>query len=187
MSTESAGIAVILGSVRNERFGKQVTTWVHKQLAEAGHQVDLIDLAELTFPSNMDPHPDVASFTERIDRVDAVLVVTPEYNHSVPGPLKVAIDAVRNEWQAKPIGFVSYGGMSGGLRAVEALRLIFAELHAVTVRDTVSLHNPWGPAADPTVSYPGQAESEALRTMMQQLLWWANALRAAKLKEPYPT
>lgn len=80
---------------------------------------------------------------KRIAAADAVLIVTPEYNHSFPGPLKTSIDSLRDEWKAKPVGFVSYGGIGGGLRAVEALRLVFAELHAVTVRDTVSFHNPW--------------------------------------------
>ncbi|MQY26042.1 NADPH-dependent FMN reductase [Nocardia aurantia] len=134
----------------------------------------------------MDGHPDVAAFAERIGHADAVIVITPEYNHSFPGPLKTAIDAVRDQWRGKAVGFVSYGGMSGGLRAVEALRVVFAELHTVTVRDTVSLHNPWGPAADPEAEYPDHAAGRALHTMTRQLLWWASALRVARRGEPYP-
>lgn len=84
-----------------------------------------------------------------------------------------AIDALREQWRAKPVAFVSYGGMAGGLRAVEALRPVFAELHAVTIRDTVSLHNPWAPADDPNIDYPDNASARALMQMMRQLLWWA--------------
>jgi NAD(P)H-dependent FMN reductase len=186
MSSEDLRVAVIVGSVRNGRFGGHVGTWVHKRLVAAGIDTDVIDLADLTFPSTMDAHPDVASFAERVHRADAVVVITPEYNHSYPGPLKTAIDTLHDQWRAKAVGFVSYGGMAGGLRAVEALRPVFAELHAVTIRDTVSLHNPWGPAADPAVDYPDDAAGAALDTMMRQLLWWAHALRAALRQQPYP-
>jgi NAD(P)H-dependent FMN reductase len=187
MGSTELRVTTIIGSVRQGRFGVHVGAWVHKQLVEAGTVADVVDLAELTFPHTMGGHPDVTSFTDRIGRADAFVVVVPEYNHSYPGPLKTAIDTVRDEWRAKPVGFVSYGGMSGGLRAVEALRLVFAELHAVTIRDTVSLHNPWGPAADPAVEYPDRAAAEALHAMARQLLWWADALRTARHRETYPT
>ncbi|HWE90453.1 MAG TPA: NAD(P)H-dependent oxidoreductase [Pseudonocardiaceae bacterium] len=187
-------IAVIIGSVREGRFGVGIGAWVHKSLLDADIDgnidrhidADLIDLAELTVPHTMAGHPDLASFANRINAADAVIVITPEYNHSFPGPLKTAIDALREPWQAKPVGFVCYGGLAGGLRAVEALRLVFAELHAMTVRDTVSLHNPWGPASDPAVDFPDSAATDALHRMVRQLLWWAGALRAAKSREPYP-
>jgi NAD(P)H-dependent FMN reductase len=179
-------VAVIIGSVRQGRFGPLVGTWVGKCLQDTGVDTEIVDLAELSFPNDMAPHPNVTSFTESIGRADAVVVVTAEYNHSFSGPLKTAIDTVRGEWQTKPVAFVSYGGMAGGLRAVEALRLVFAELHAVTVRDTVSLHNPWGPAGDPDVEYPDASSAEALRKMTAQLLWWADALRTARERTPYP-
>ncbi len=77
-----------------------------------------------------------------LSEADAFIVVTPEYNHSFTASLKFVLDLVYEPWQGKPVAFVSYGGISGGLRAVEQLRLVFAELHAVTVRDTVSFANP---------------------------------------------
>lgn len=88
--------------------------------------LDVIDLADTRVPS--------AELADRIGAADAFVVVTPEYNHSYPGPLH-AIDSVGEQWRAKPVGFVSYGGVSGGLRAVEPLRVVFAELHAVTIRE----------------------------------------------------
>jgi len=179
-------LAVIIGSVRGGRFGPRVGARVQKCLAESAINADIIDLADLTFPPTMGEHLDVASFATRISRADAILVVAPEYNHSYLGPLKTAIDALREQWQAKPVAFVSYGGMAGGLRAVEALRAVFAELHAVTIRNTVSLHNPWAPAADPDIDYPDTAATQALAQMMRQLLWWADALRAARQHVPYP-
>jgi len=179
-------VAVIIGSVREGRFGPQVGAWVRKSLADEGVDTEVVDLADLSIPHTMAAHPDALTFAESIGRADAVVVITPEYNHSYPGPLKTAIDTVRTEWQAKPVAFVSYGGMSGGLRAVEALRLVFAELHAVTVRESVSLHNPWGPAQDPNADYPDSAAATALSKMLVQLLWWADVLKTARDGKPYP-
>jgi len=182
----SLRVVVLVGSVRAGRFGVRIGDWVHKHLAGAAVDADLVDLAELSFPHDMTSSPDVTSFAARIGRADAVIVVTPEYNHSYPGPLKTAIDALREEWRAKPVAFVSYGGLSGGLRAVEALRPVFAELHAMTIRETVSLHNPWGPADDPEVDFPDAACEESLGRLLRVLLWWAEATRRARQRAPYP-
>ena len=108
--------------------------------------MDVIDLAEARLPDVLSNQPaaSVTATSQRLAAADAFVVVTPEYNHSFPASLKNAIDWHFKEWQAKPVGFVSYGGMSGGLRAVEHLRQVFVELHAVTVRDAVSFHGVWG-------------------------------------------
>lgn len=176
-TTTARRVAVIMGSVRDGRFGPFVGAWVARRLAGWGVDADTIDLAE---------RPDAASFGASVEAADAIIVITPEYNHSYPGPLKTAIDLLHEQWRAKPVAFVSYGGLAGGLRAVEALRPVFAELHAVTIRETVSLHNPWGPAADPAVDYPDEAADDALRRLYQQLLWWADALHHARRRTPYP-
>lgn len=179
-------IVLINGSVREGRFGTWVGAWVQKNLVEVVTELDVVSLSDLTLPHDMTAHPDIDAFGATIGSADAVVVITPEYNHSFPGPLKTAIDALREQWWAKPVAFVSYGGMAGGLRAVEALRLVFAELHAVTVRECVSLHNPWGPAGDPEVEYPGPQATAALHVMLRQLSWWAHALREARQRSPYP-
>jgi NAD(P)H-dependent FMN reductase len=86
-------------------------------------------------------------------------------------------------WNAKPVAFVSYGGTSGGIRAVEQLRQVFAELHAVTVRDGVAF-------AGSRVDVDGTAEdaaaaATAAKIMLDELLWWALALREARILRPY--
>ncbi|WP_343238498.1 NAD(P)H-dependent oxidoreductase [Streptomyces sp. SID13031] len=98
-------------------------------------KLDLIDL---------DRTP-LADLPARIDEADAFVIVCPEYNHGYPGDLKTAIDAVRRPWYAKPVSFIVYGGRSGGLRAAEQLRQVFGELHAVTIRETLSFHQPTDP------------------------------------------
>src|SRR5215475_9237501 len=121
----------------------------------------------------------------RIGACDAFLVVTPEYNHGYPAPLKALIDSVGAEWQAKPVAFVSYGGVSGGLRAVEQLRQVFAELHAVTVRDAVSFAGAWEQFdANGALRSPERAE-RSMEAMLRRLRWWAAALANARRAVPY--
>ncbi|MEV5703520.1 NAD(P)H-dependent oxidoreductase [Actinoallomurus sp. NPDC052274] len=194
-TTERFRVAVIVGSVREGRFGTTVADWfAGRARRRTDVDVDVIDLAEvglpLVFPAfGAAPAPETAralqTVTPRLAAADAFVVVTPEYNHSFPASLKNLIDWHNAEWHAKPVGFVSYGGLSGGLRAVEHLRPVFAELHAVTVRDTVSFHGAWerfdaeGRPVDP------DGCGAAAETLLDQLLWWAHALRDARAVRPY--
>jgi NAD(P)H-dependent FMN reductase len=191
-------LAIVVGSVRESRFGPVVAAWVAEQAAaHGGFGVDVIDLADYDIPLALpaaspkyagDDYPrpaGLAGLTARLDAADAFVIVTPEYNHSFPASLKNLIDWHYTQWQAKPIGFVSYGGLSGGLRAVEQLRQVFAELHAITVRDSVSLHGPWsGLGEDGRPLDPAVLESAA-KNMVDQLLWWGRALRTARAEHPY--
>ncbi|GAA2817634.1 NAD(P)H-dependent oxidoreductase [Saccharopolyspora taberi] len=182
-------LAVIIGSNREGRFGPTVASWFAEQARQFdGLDVDVVDLAGIPLPTAIDfgaePGPHVTALGERLAAADAFVVVTPEYNHSFPAPLKNAIDLYRAEWQAKPVGFVSYGGMGGGLRAVEQLRLVFAELHATTVRDTVSFHNAWDRFDESGVPVD-EGCNAAAKGMLNQLTWWARALRGARAAEPY--
>lgn len=167
-------VAAVLGSNREGRFGPVIARWFLDRAA--GHpdiDIELIDVAGARSPS------------ERLARADAFVVLTPEYNHSYPAPLKDLVDAHFTEWQAKPVGFVSYGGISGGLRAVEHLRQVFAELHAVSVRDTVSFHNAGALFDDHGRLGDAAAADAAAKTMLDQLVWWGRALREARILRPY--
>ncbi|MCQ4085037.1 NAD(P)H-dependent oxidoreductase [Streptomyces sp. RB6PN25] len=188
-------IAAMTASVREGRFGPTVTRWFVDHAREsAGLDVDVIDLEDFPLPLKQpdfgkDPSPQSArllnGLSPRLAAADAFVVVTPEYNHSFPASLKNVIDWHNQEWHAKPVGFISYGGISGGLRAVEHLRLVFAELHAVTIRDTVSFHVAWeqfDPEGRPTSP---EGCNAAAKTMLDQLLWWARALREARTAHPY--
>ncbi|GAA1896215.1 NAD(P)H-dependent oxidoreductase [Streptomyces sodiiphilus] len=185
------GIAVITGSTREGRFGPRVAGWLLEEAARhGGMRTDPVDLAEAGLPAHLPGYgtpelPAVRELGERLEAADGFVVVTPEYNHSFPGSLKNAIDLYREQWRAKPVAFVSYGGMSGGLRAVEQLRLVFAELHAVTVRDCVSLHNSWAQFPEDGSAGPSGDRDAAAKTMFDQLLWWAEVLREARDRRPY--
>jgi NAD(P)H-dependent FMN reductase len=188
-------VAVIVGSVRGGRFGPVVADWLAGVAGEhGGFEVDVVDLAEADLPLVMPAFgaappaavvAEVAKVTPRLEAADAFVVVTPEYNHSYPASLKNAIDWHRAEWTAKPVAFVSYGGISGGLRAVEHLRAVFAELHAVTIRETVSFHGAHARFGADGVPLD-DAAAVAAKVMLDQLAWWARALTEARAVRPYP-
>jgi len=186
VSDLSLRLGVIIGSVRKDRFGPTVAAWLLGQLKERTEfEVDLIDLADFQLPADLGGGGETAGFLTRIDRADAFVVVTPEYNHGYPGGLKIAIDTGREEWKAKPVAFVSYGGVAGGLRSVEQLRPVFAELHAVTIRTAVSFH--WADSLfddDGRLLEPEKAES-AVDGMLQQIEWWGRMLRSGRGKGDY--
>ncbi|MEU2915702.1 NADPH-dependent FMN reductase [Streptomyces massasporeus] len=194
MSAEPIRLAAIIGSVRDGRFGPTVMDWFVGEATQRDDvTVDVIDLAEtplsLTGGPTRAPSAEMAQelsrISPRIEAADAYVIVTPEYNHSFPGALKHAIDCHITQWQAKPVGFVCYGGFSGGLRAVEQLRLVFNELHAVPIRDTVSFHG--GAAAFDEDNRPKDPNgcNAAAKTLLDQLIWWAVALKEARQKRPY--
>jgi NAD(P)H-dependent FMN reductase len=189
---EPLKLAVILGSNREGRFGPVVSDWFLARAAESpDFTVELVDVAALDLPTSLsyDPDPSVLAelgkISPRLAEADAFVVLTPEYNHSYPAALKSLIDWHHAEWAAKPVGFVSYGGMAGGLRAVEHLRQVFGELHSVAVRDTVSFHNAAAHFDERGRHRDPAGSDAAARSMLGQLAWWGLALREAKAVRPY--
>lgn len=141
MSDAPLQLAVIVGSTREGRLGSTVAEWLVTRAQQRDEvALDVIDLVDVDLPMVYPQEPAAQAYIERIDWADAFVVITPEYNHGYPASLKQAIDLPRDQWRRKPVAFVSYGGAAGGLRAVEQLRQVFAELHAVTIRDSVSFH-----------------------------------------------
>lgn len=179
-------LAVIIGSVRKDRVGPSVARWfLSRAQPRTEGRIDVIDLAGLHLPADLAGGGDTDVFAKRIESADAVVVVTPEYNRGYPGALKTAIDTVLPEWRVKPVGFVSYGGISGGLRAVEQLRSVFTELHVVTMPTAVSLPYVWDQLDEHgELGRPDRAASAA-DTMLRQLSWWSEALRQARSGRPY--
>lgn len=193
MSQPPLKIGVVIGSVRPGRFADKVARWF---LSEIGGRDDMethvIDLSEpavadelrLTLERTATPD-DAPTLAQRIGGLDGFVVVTPEYNHGYPASLKLAIDYVYSEWRAKPVGFVSYGGMAGGHRAVEQLRQVFAEMHAVTLRDTVSFHMAWERFDDAGRPHDAEGTTKAAAVLLDQLAWWGLTLREGRAARPY--
>jgi NAD(P)H-dependent FMN reductase len=188
MNKRPLRVAVIIGSTREGRVGDAVGKWFTGH-AEGRQDLvpEVLDLVDFDLPAGLPEQatPAMARFAEQVERAEAFVVVTPEYNRSFPASLKQAIDCAYDEWRAKPVGFVSYGYRSHGLYAVEHLRSVFTELHTVTMRDTVSFNLLDGTFARDGTPYDTDGQSQAVTTLLDELAWWGLALREARTNRPY--
>jgi len=177
-------IGIILGSTRPNRNGEQVAGWV-LGVASRRHDADfeLLDLREYPLPHLDEPVPPslgqyqnehTQQWAAKIASFDGFVIVTPEYNHGIPGVLKNAIDYLYAEWNNKAVGFVSYGS-AGGARAVEHLRLVAAELQMADVRQQVTL-SMMTEFENFSIFKPGDYNLPALITMLDQVVAWSSAL-----------
>ncbi|MFH8800494.1 NADPH-dependent FMN reductase [Streptomyces sp. NPDC017936] len=193
MSQTPLKIGIVIGSVRTGRLADTVAQWFLSEIRRRDdmetHVIDLSEPAlvdELKLTLEQSPASDGApTLAERIGGLDGFVVVTPEYNHGYPASLKLAIDYVYREWRAKPVAFVSYGGMAGGHRAVEQLRQVFAEMHAVTLRDTVSFPMVWEKFDDEGRPHDEDGAGKAAAVLLDQLAWWGLTLREGRAARPY--
>jgi NAD(P)H-dependent FMN reductase len=142
-------IMIIVGSVRPGRIGLPIATWVQdRTLLHGGFEVDFVDLAELALPFMDEPnHPRAKQYTQqhtldwsaRVEAADGFIFVTPEYNHSYSPALKNALDYLSLEWWRKPVGIVSYGGVSSGTRGVVGLEPVLLALGLVRIGAAVEI------------------------------------------------
>jgi NAD(P)H-dependent FMN reductase len=148
-------------------------------------EVDLVDLAEVGLPLLDEPHhPRLGEYTRehtrawsrRIHKADGFVFVTPEYNHGYSAVLKNAIDYLYNEWQHKPAGFVSYGGNSGGLRAVQQLKQVVVALNMVPVVEAVSVPFVGSMLHADGPLEPSQSMEHSLKSMLDAVTLWGSTL-----------
>ncbi len=177
---------MIIGSTREVRKAPSVAAWFAGRVARRDDiTLTSLDLRDLDLRQDLGDSPGRDTLLEQLGHADAVVVVTPEYNHSFPGPVKTAFDSAKAQWRAKPVGFVSYGGVAGGARATEGLRLVAAELHMVSVRTAVGI--PLVKTAfDGDELREPDIPSDAADQMLDQLVWWASVLTPARSDRPYP-
>ena len=191
-----AKLQVIVGSTRPTRSADKVLPWlVDRAEGRGDFEVEVLDLRDWPLPffqehmgtigDFADPtysDPIVRAWNRKIAEGDAYLIITAEYNHSVPGQLKNAIDSVflSFAFRNKPIGFVGYSvGVAAGTRAVEHLALIAIEGEAVPLRNTVLI--PFvGEAFDEAGEPVSPAADIALGVTLEDLTWFANALGRAR-------
>jgi len=181
-------IGIVVGSTRPGRKAEAVARWVVDLARKRDDaEIELVDVADYELPLLDEPAPpSIGPHTKEhsrrwaaaIDRLDAFVFITPEYNHGPSAALKNAIDFLYKEWNNKAAGFVSYGG-SGGVRAVEQLRLVLAEVQIAAVRTQValSLVNDFEGF---TTFKPAPTHATAVQNMFDQLVAWGTALRALR-------
>lgn len=181
-------IGIILGSTRPNRNGEAVAKWVLDQVkGRTDARYELIDIKDYDLPLLDEPipasqgkysQPHTKRWAEKIASLDAFVFVTPEYNHSTSGALKNAIDFLYREWNNKAAGFVSYGS-AGGARAVEALRLIMAEIQIADVRAQVML-SLFTDFKNFSQFDPDPRHGPELDAMLKQLVSWGAALKGVR-------
>ncbi|QWF22304.1 NAD(P)H-dependent oxidoreductase [Nocardioides sp. LMS-CY] len=192
MSSQKPVVQVITGSTRRNRVGHHVAEWVASRAGIRGDfAVERLDLAEVDLPLYDEPrhprlqqyeHEETWAFSRRIERANAHVFVFPEYNHSFNAALKNAIDHLFHEWADKPIGLVSYGGISGGTRAAAALRPVLSSVRAVVVPEAVvvPLVSSRIVAGDAGPSFcPSPESAQALDDMLDGIASWIPRCRLA--------
>ncbi len=184
-------ILVVLASTRQGRFGDTVVRWLAPIVEERTDlTAELVDLRDWQLPYYTAPVPPAAltpaqvpaAWARLIGSGDGLLVVTPEYNHGYPAVLKSALDAVYAEWNRKPIAFVSYGGWSGGTRAVEQLRQVAIELQMAPTRNALAFQFAAKLFDDQGNLTNGEFYTAAAKQLLDELVWWAMALKEARTK-----
>lgn len=182
----------VVCSTRPTRVGPSVAAWFHDHATRHGRfDCALVDLAEFDLPVFDEPeHPRLRRYrhehTKRwsasVEAADAFVFVTPEYNYSPPPSLVNALDYLVVEWGYKPVGFVSYGGISGGLRAVQAERLMVTTFKMMPMLEAVAIPNVSQHLDADKRFTPAEPHVSSATAMLDELFRWAQALRP--LRQP---
>jgi NAD(P)H-dependent FMN reductase len=182
-------LMVIIASTRPGRVGLPIGQWFAAQAeAQGDFEVQLVDLAQLNLPFMDEPnHPRLRAYTQQhtkdwsalVDAADAFVLVTPEYNHGYAAPLKNAIDYLMHEWMYKPVGLVSYGGVSGGLRAVQMLKPTLSSLKMIPVPEAVPISMVSAHFNERGEFQATDQMNDAAAGMLRALRAWVETLRPA--------
>jgi NAD(P)H-dependent FMN reductase len=185
-------LQIIIASTRPGRVGLPVAEWFRdRAAAHGGFELDVADLAEIALPFMDEPnhprlrryeHAHTIAWSERVDAADAFAIVMPEYNHSFTAPLKNALDYLHGEWQHKPVGLISYGGVSAGLRAATAVKHPLVALRLTPVTDAISIPFVSRLIDDDGRLLANELMEQSATAMLDDLLRVQDALRP--LREP---
>jgi len=193
-------LAVIIGTVRSGRHSEKLAKWVYNQAGKLEHtDVEILDLADFQMPffeedtsprfnPNRTLNPEVKRWLDKLEEKDAYIIVTPEYNHSIPGVLKNALDYT--DWQVnrKPFAIVSHGS-AGGARAAAHLKNIISEIRAVPIPVNMALTMRVSEVFDEHGTLAEEIDSkehgpkDILANVLNELTWYSEALAAARSKQ----
>lgn len=186
-------LKIITSTTREGRKGISVAKWITELAKEIdGFEVELIDLKELDLPFMNEPnHPSLGEYqfehtkewSKTIGEADAFIIVLAEYNYGFPAPIKNAIDYLFKEWQYKPVGMVSYGGISAGLRATQMLKQVVTTLNMMPISEQVSI-----PFFAKYIDQDGKfnandTTNNSAKRMLQELLRWSDTMKNMRKTE----
>lgn len=184
-------LQIVTASTRPGRQGPRVAAWFEEHArSHGGFTVEPVDLAEVGLPLFDEPrhprlgdyeHAHTRAWSETVRRADAFVFVTPEYNFGPPPSLLNALDFLVREWAHKPVGFVSYGGVSAGLRSVQAIKQVLSALKMVPLVEAVAIPFFSRHVDAETGRFdPGEVQEKAARVMLDELVRWTEALAALR-------
>jgi NAD(P)H-dependent FMN reductase len=184
-------LQIIIASTRPGRVGPSVAAWIHERAVKhGGFEVELIDLAEVNLPMFDEPkHPRFGQYVHQhtkdwsatISRGDAYVFVIPEYNYGFNAAIKNAIDYLNREWLYKPLGFVTYGGVAAGTRAMQMLKQVVSALKMVPMAEAVNIPFVQQFLDSDRVLQPNDVMEAAAIAMLDELGRWTAA--TAPLRE----
>ncbi|MGH8274810.1 MAG: NADPH-dependent FMN reductase [Gammaproteobacteria bacterium] len=185
---------IVICSTRPGRVGPSVARWFHGFVeSHSKFNAQLVDLADFNLPVYDEPvHPALQKYqnahtkawSESVAAADAYIFVTPEYNYSPPPSLVNALDYVYREWNYKPCGFVSYGGVSGGLRAVQAVKMQITTLKMMPMVEGVMIPMVASLIDDSGAFQSNELIDKSAVTLLDELLRWTLGLKAMRESIP---
>lgn len=180
-------LAIVVGSTRPGRVGPIFAEWLETAARAHGRfEPVILDLAKFDLPLLDEPqHPRLGKYekahtkawSQAVDAADAFVFVTPEYNYFAPPAIVNAVDYLAREWTYKPAGFLSYGGVSGGLRSVQALKPLLTTVKVMPIPEAVALPTFAAHLDDKGGFSPSEQISASARTMLDELARWSAALK----------
>ncbi|HEX2605759.1 MAG TPA: NAD(P)H-dependent oxidoreductase [Flavisolibacter sp.] len=183
-------IKIITSTTRPGHKGIAVANWITEVARKhPDSSVELLDLAAINLPLMDEPHhPKLQQYqhehTKRwsalIDSADAFIMVLAEYNFGFPAPIKNALDFLFNEWKHKPVGFVSYGGLSGGMRSMQMLKQVVTALHMMPVVEAVNIPFFTKHINEQGVFTGDETLNKSAEVMLSDLKKWSEALKAMR-------
>lgn len=191
-------LAIIVGSTRENRVSLRQAKWVlHEATMVAGdHDWELVDLKEFDLPFMTEPFPPMdnkrpdlsegtKAYLEKMGSADGFIIITPEYNHGIPAPLKNALDLIDYQLVKKPVGIMSHG-VVGGARANEQVRLVVnSNLGGLPIPASHTFYGKVGEliSEDGVIDEGQEINEKAARRVIESLVWHADALKAAREKQ----
>ena len=182
-------LTVVLASVRDGRAGEAIAQWFVTRAKEHGKfDIEMADLKELNLPIMNEPqHPRLKKYVHESSKrwsgivggSDAFVFVTPEYNYTMPPALVNALDTVYHEWTYKPVGFVSYGGVSGGIRSVQTAKLMVTGFKMMPMVEAVNIPF-YSQLMQDGVFKSNETHDKAVGPMLDELARWSEALKSLR-------
>jgi NAD(P)H-dependent FMN reductase len=183
-------LQIIIASTRPGRVGPSVADWIYdRAIKHGGFDVELIDLAEVNLPMFDEPkhprfgeylHQHTKDWSATISRGDAYIFVIPEYNYGFNAAIKNAIDYLNHEWLYKPLGFVTYGGVAAGTRAMQMLKQVVSALKMVPMTEAVNIPFVQQFLDSDRVLQPNEVMESAATAMLDELARWTQATQTLR-------